>query len=274
MIYKSNLLGRFMKFRGLSNKSLEELRDICQPGASTEPFVPRMFRKVSIFLTILFLYLGITPTAVTFMRFVVGVFGIVLICLGQYWLTVTGLFIFTFSLLLDLNDGEVFRYRTWKTGKKEGILVGHFLDRAFDYAYRPLLLLAAGIGSWILTGYVFYLFLGLIGSFFISMNILIQLWVIDSLVYRQEFNYLKSSSKKGRSENIPKFDWIYELFRINNPLTLYFWFGIFGYLHFFLIIYTPLLFLFFVKTFFTQYKQIRELDEEIYDRIYGKRKKN
>jgi hypothetical protein len=128
-----------------------------------------------------------------------------------------------------------------------------------------LLLIAAGIGAWHQFSNVIFLFFGMFGAFLISLDQLIKLRVLDSLVYKQEFEYLKEEKSKleGKVTSTGKYDWVYELFRINNPLTLYFWFGIFGYLYVFLIVYVPLLFVLVVRTFFRQLKRVDQIDKEL-----------
>lgn len=254
-----------MKFKKLSDKNVTELREICQPNKGYLPEM--MFRRLSLFFSILFLYLKITPTTITFARYIVGLVGIVFIGLGGYEYTVIGLIIFHFSILLDYVDGEMFRYQTWKTGKKDSILKGSFLDKVFDHSYRPLLLIAAGIGAFNQFGNIWFIYLGIAGAIFVSFDQMMKLKVLEVLVYKQQLHYLKEEKKKLESES-GKLDIFYELFRINNPLTLYFWFGIFGYLYVFLLIYVPLLFLLVMKTFYTQYRSIKNMDKEILKEMY------
>lgn len=256
-----------MRFRRLSNKSLEELREICQPPSSKGYINMNILRKISIFLSISFLYLGISPTTITYARFFIGLVGIYMIGIGQYYSMLAGLLIFQLAYLLDLNDGEMFRYNTWKTGKKESILIGSFLDKVFDQIYRPLLLIAAGIGSYIYTSNPIYLYLGIASSFLVSTDILIKLRVFDVLIYKQQTKYLKNS-KEDLGKGSGKMDAFFELFRINNGLTLYFWFGVFGYLHYFLVIYTPLLLLLNIRTFFREFSYVKSLDTKILGKMY------
>lgn len=249
------------------------MREICQPPSSKAYLPMNLFRKASIYLTIFFVYLRIKPTTITFLRFFVGLIGILLICFGQYNLIVAGLLVFHLAIFLDLNDGEMFRYYTWKSGKKESVLVGSFLDKNFDHAYRPLLLIAAGIVGWInppqlpyLSG-EFFLFLGIIGSVLISLDQIFKLRTFEILVYKNQLKYLKSE-KAAINAQTGRFDWFYELFRINNPLTLYFWFGIFGFLPHFLILYLPLLAVQTIKTFIVQYSSIKDIDKQIISKMY------
>lgn len=249
--------------------SVSEIRKICQPNPG---YVPEtLFRKVSIYLSLFFLSLKVSPTTITFSRFIIGLIGIGLIAHGQYAYILWGVLIFEFALLLDYVDGEMFRYQTWKNnGKKATVLEGSFLDKVFDQIYRPLLLIAAGMGvsNTLGNGTFIYLYLGAFGAALILIDQLIKLKTLEVLVYKQQLKYLKAHKQDIANKSSGKFDWFYELFRINNPLTLYFWFAVFGYLNYFLIIYTPLLILLVLKTFRNQYRAIKELDKKILRELY------
>lgn len=261
-----------MKLKGLSNLTIKELRAICQPPSSRGYLPMNIFRKGSIYLTALFLYLNITPTTITFVRFFIGLIGISLIGFGSYGYLIAGIIVYHFAFFLDLNDGEMFRYNSWKTGKKESILRGSFLDKVFDQVYRPLLLLAAGIGALIQFGNPLYLYFSIAGAVLVSIDPLIKLRTFEAIIYKQQTEYLKEQKQRVEADS-GRLDWVFELFRINNPMTLYFWFGIFGILRFFVVFYTPLLFLLVVRTFFVQYKRINELDKEILAKMYKTKSK-
>lgn len=212
---------------------------------------------------------GLRPVTIAYFRFIIGLIGIALIGVGDYAYTIVGLSVFHLAIFLDLTDGEVFRYRTWKNkGKKEDVLIGSYLDKTFDHLYRPLLLLVAGIGSWLAFDNLMYLFFGVVGALLISEDQIIKLRLYEILAYKQEFSYLKEQKQK-RNAQWGKYDLLIELFRINNPFTLYFWFGIFGYLHYFLLIYTPLLFLLLLKTGRAEIRKVNRMDKEIVKRMYG-----
>jgi len=256
-----------MRFKKLSNKNVLEIREICQPPSTSGHLPMRLGRRLSIYLTIFFLHLNVNPLAITYSRFIIGLIGIGMIGFGVKSLVISGLIIYHFAAFLDWNDGEVFRYRSWKSGRKESIIVGSYLDKVFDAIFRPLLLIAAGIGAWNVLGAPIYLVLGGLGAFLISADQLIKLRIFEILTYKNELSYL-GQEKDAIGQQSGKLDWIYELFRINNPLTLYFWFGIFGYLWLFLWIIIPLLALILVKTYFSQLNRVLTLDKQIVRKHY------
>jgi len=254
-----------MKYEG---KSFKEVHDICQPeGGGNLPM--RIGRYVSMPLTLLCLKLGISANSVSFARFFVGLFGILLIATGQYWWMIAGLLIFHFAIILDYVDGEIFRYITYKTGKKDTILKGHWLDKVIDNSYRPLLLFAAGIGCAVSQGGDYrYLILGGAGAILIMLDLLIKSRTPLALVYKKQMKYLEETG--GAVEQHGKWmDAFLEPWRINNPVTLYWWFLAFGYLHIFLIIYVPLLMLQLIKTVYSQWKVLCEFDKKILGEMYG-----
>jgi len=257
------------KKKSVSNMTIAELREICQPPKyKGKQWAMRFFRIFSIYFTKMFIKLGLTARIIAYSRFIMGLIGIALIGFGKYPFVLTGMLIFEFSMFIDLTDGEVFRYRTWKTGKKADVLFGSYIDKTFDHNYRPLLILAAGLGSWIVSSNVIYLILGMFGAFFISEDQIIKLRLFEILVHKQELDYLKEH-KKGLNEQWGRYDWLVEPFRINNLLSLYFWFGIFGYLNYFIIGYVPLLFLVLIKSYITEIRKMNCLDREIIKKMYG-----
>lgn len=253
-----------MQYEG---KSIKELRAICQHEDSGY-FAQKGMRKLSIYLTIVFVKLKISANAISFLRFFIGVAGIAMIAIGQYWWMVAGILIFHFSILLDLCDGEAYRYYTWKSGKKNTILKGNWLDKLFDFSYRPMLLIAAGIGCWISTGKDLYLILGGIGAMLITLDLMIKVRTPLTLLYKKQEKYLQETGG-AIAGNSKVLDIFYEAWRVNNPFTLYFCFLITGGLWAFLIIYIPLLFFQVLKTFYAQWNQIDEYDKKILEEIYG-----
>jgi phosphatidylglycerophosphate synthase len=253
---------------GYEGKTFGDIRKITY---SEDRFLPmRLGRKVSVYLSVLFLKLGLTPNSISFARFIIGTIGISLLAIGTYPLMVAGLLIFQFAILLDLCDGEMFRYLTNKTGKKSTILKGNFLDKVFDNAYRPMLLLAAGIGCAHFFNDATYLLLGGISAALIVFDVTIKLRTTDLLIYKKQTRFLEEEKQSSDLKKSALLDTFYELWRINNPLTLFFWFGVLGYMHLFLWIYTPLLLLQVLKTFYNQWSRISGYDKIILEEMYGK----
>ena len=93
-------------------ESIKELRRICQEPKGKEPwYITNVRRRASIYITKLFLKLGITANQTTFISIVIGVVGVILFAFGNYWYTLSAVFLLHISSILDCTDGEIARYR-------------------------------------------------------------------------------------------------------------------------------------------------------------------
>jgi len=119
-------------------ESLQQLREICQrikyEGSSREDWLSRIiFRRVSIYLTVLFLKAGLSANKVTALRLLPCIGAGVLLAFPQpeYWLLAWGL-LFVYEIL-DCCDGEIARY----SGPPS--LVGEYNETMADvFSYRFL----------------------------------------------------------------------------------------------------------------------------------------
>jgi len=255
-------------------KTYSELWKICQPEGKLY-WNARICRNISMPFTLMFLRFGVSANAVSFLRWFVAVFGIFFIALGGYWPTVVGVLIFHFAIILDYSDGAIFRYHTWKNkGRKASIIQGSFLDKIFDGSYRPMLLLAAGIGAFNTFGSPIYLIIGGMGAALIAFDAQIKLRTVDILVYKKQIK-LVTEAKESLNPNDGGSlrDIVMESLRMNNPLTLFFWFAIFGYLHAFLLAYVLFLCFYVFLTFRMEWRKICEYDKIILEELYGKNQK-
>jgi len=106
-------------------ESVKELKKICQNRRI--PWYGRTFkRKISIYLTYLFLHTPITANQVTLLFVIIGLMGALLLATGSRGYLIMGAFLLFLHTILDSVDGEVARYR--KTVSSTGIfleLMGH-----------------------------------------------------------------------------------------------------------------------------------------------------
>ncbi len=101
------------------------------------PFFERIFyRHISHQLTPLAAKIGLLPNTVTYLGFLIGLGGIVLIAFGDYWLRVLGGGILIFSFVIDCVDGELAR------GLKIQNNFGAFLDTTLDSLKESLIFFA------------------------------------------------------------------------------------------------------------------------------------
>ncbi len=97
-------------------ESIKTLRGMLQTNVAGHPILQR---KLSIYLTRLFLSTSVTPNQITVLMLLTGIVGALALALGSIWL---GFFLTYLCIVLDATDGEVARY------KKKYSLRGVYLD--------------------------------------------------------------------------------------------------------------------------------------------------
>lgn len=143
-----------------------------QAKADLDGFVDRYFnRKVSTFLTRLFLQMGLSPNAITLLSLLIGLLAAWSFALGSYVAGIVGGLLFQLSAIVDCCDGEVARLtnRQSRFGRQldltadnvvhmaifMGIAWGIYLQQeAVERSWLPLVLgTAAVVGN----GFAFWL---------------------------------------------------------------------------------------------------------------------
>lgn len=121
-------------------ESIKQLRQICQRSREETgyrmPWVERNFgRKISIYLTKLFLQIGFSANQVSFIGFVLTVAGGVLLIFpgSGYWLI--GIALLLLCEVLGMVDGEVARYT--KTASPTGAF-WNVMPEQFSWLYTPI----------------------------------------------------------------------------------------------------------------------------------------
>ena len=128
-------------------ESIKELRKICQPERCWVPAAlgsgwPKnyLLRPMSIYLTKLFLKIGISANKASLIRLFVGIIaGIFLIFAEPQW-WIIGLLLLFLSILLDHTDGEIARYH------KSESLLGEYIDDLVDRFLWPYTLACMSLG--------------------------------------------------------------------------------------------------------------------------------
>tara|TARA_B100001057_G_C22602743_1_gene853449 strand:+ start:126 stop:881 length:756 start_codon:yes stop_codon:yes gene_type:complete len=148
-------------------KSVKSYRKICQTSQiknDREIGVKLLFRLVSIYFTILLIFLKFKPNSVTILSIIFGILSAIFYYLG--YLNFGSLFLFI-SITLDFSDGEVARYNN------SGSLEGEYLDLILHWVLHPIILSSITLYAFnndTSNKYILILgFLSVIGSILISL---------------------------------------------------------------------------------------------------------
>jgi len=110
-------------------ESIKELRKICQESVlkiTDRWYINNVTRKVSIYITKLFLYTSIRPNQVTLIAILIGIIAGIFFLSGKESYSITGAFVLQLWLIFDCVDGEIARY------KKQESMSGSYLDLVLD----------------------------------------------------------------------------------------------------------------------------------------------
>lgn len=94
-------------------KSIEELRQICQPEQKYEGSIlmAPLFRRFSIYITRLFLFTDISANQISLLILVLGLSAGLSFIPANLWITILAVFLLLSTIVLDFVDGEVAMYR-------------------------------------------------------------------------------------------------------------------------------------------------------------------
>ena len=154
--------------------TVHQVADVHRPvEADLDGFVDRYFnRRVSAFLTRIFLRTGLSPNAITVLSMVIGLLAAASFGVGSYAAGAMGALLFQLSAIVDCCDGEVARltHRQSRFGEQlditadnvvhmaifAGVAWGTYLTQVSVTSWLPLILGAAavignGFSFWLVT---------------------------------------------------------------------------------------------------------------------------
>lgn len=141
---------------------IREMRKICQHrkrNAEGEVvlvghwFVTSFVRRFSIYITWLFVRMGISANTTTLFTILCGLAGVVFCIPHIFWLNVIGVCLFMLDVVFDCVDGEVARWT------KKSSLQGLYLDLAGHLLCNPLLAIICALHLYLLNGQTIYIYL-------------------------------------------------------------------------------------------------------------------
>jgi len=127
---------------------ISSLRDICQPDDLDVCLYRKLItRRFSIYLTALFLRMGLSANSVSVIKGFLACAGAALFAPGRPACFVAGAFLLQLSFILDACDGEVARFTG--SSRRAG---GEFIDKIGDAGSRGLFYGAWGWGMYYMNG--------------------------------------------------------------------------------------------------------------------------
>ena len=146
-------------------ESIRELRTICQKG-DNEAFVyfRVLVRPISIYITRVFLSLGISANSATLLSIISVLTGSILLVTQEPVLRLTaGLLLYLYTIL-DGVDGEVARYHVHRNQAPPG-RVGQYADAIAHLLSFNIALFGLGMGLYLNTGMLTFVGAGFLASF-------------------------------------------------------------------------------------------------------------
>lgn len=151
-------------------ESIRELREICQTGRESEIYQMNWFdknvsRRISIYITKLFLRAGISANQATLIDFLFVVAAGVFFTFANpvYWFI--GIFLFFLYLVFDCVDGEVARYNIAKVNKSPlPFGVGGLISGVVDWVTWPIILACITFGIYNSVGGVIVFAFGFLAA--------------------------------------------------------------------------------------------------------------
>ena len=193
--------------------NIEELKKICQDRSDKHDFYMwGVIRKISIYLTWLFVRTPITPNQLTVFSIGFGLIGALFFLSPNPWHWIAGWFVINLHLILDQCDGEVAYY------KKKVTRFGYFFDEISHPIVNTFFFVMLMVGAYNITNDFSYIFLG--GVLVFSVSIYRMVGLYEAYINKEMFKI--KTHKISMPEN-----WIRRIGGIP-------W-GLGGYFHIFLV---------------------------------------
>jgi phosphatidylglycerophosphate synthase len=168
--------------------SIKHLRKVCQADRLAHDTWHGRYiaRTISIYITYVFLKIGISANVATLLLLISGIAGSVLLSFADKGLFFLGTMILQFWFILDHVDGEIARYRATTS------LSGYYFDCITHYVSHPLIFLCCGLGFYRSNHSIWLLMCAVVAGYSICMISAIE-DIFNSALYK------KMLKKKGTS---------------------------------------------------------------------------
>lgn len=143
-------------------RGLRYYRDLCQKGESENFLFDKfVFRRISIFPTILFIKLGVQPNTATFLSFLASVGSCFFLVSNERLPMLIGAALVFIYYTLDHVDGELARFYI-RTGQRRPSLNGSYFDLLVHSYSANLMLFCLGVSVDKALGYGWMVYVGFI----------------------------------------------------------------------------------------------------------------
>ncbi len=147
---------------------VEEYRQLAQKNEHENYFLDKLlFRRISIYLTILFIKLKVTPNQATLLSLGAALSSLYFLTFNSRGMLLTAAVLIFAYYLLDHVDGELARYYV-HTGAMQPSLKGHYFDVLVHRYSSNLMVFFLGVGLYNLYGYELAVLLGFLACIGIS----------------------------------------------------------------------------------------------------------
>jgi phosphatidylglycerophosphate synthase len=198
-----------MKKRGYkSETSINDIRKVCYPvdkllKERLNVWGLYVLRPLSFYVTWVFLKIGVSANTVTFLSYLIGVIGCVLLALGGHYRILAGAILINLRALLDYADGNIARFNN-STSK-----YGEFIDSTGTIIMAALLFPSIGIGGYLQPDrFISYLSTLLprvdVPSLFLFLGVWTSLMYIFPLLIARDFSKIFNLTSTVAEAIIPR----------------------------------------------------------------------
>ncbi len=154
----------------------------------TESISQVIFCRISYLITPIFIYLKISPNIITFLNFIISIFSVILIFLGDVTFFNYGIFLYFLYRTIDFCDGGVARHKNIST------FYGRFIDAVADIFFNSFILFSLSFFAYEYFDSKILLIIGIIASILTSY---------DSFIYDKYSSLARWSNSQNKKKILP-----------------------------------------------------------------------
>ena len=154
----------------------------------TESISQVIFCRISYLITPIFIYLKISPNIITFLNFIISIFSVILIFLGDVTFFNYGIFLYFLYRTIDFCDGGVARHKNIST------FYGRSIDAIADIFFNSFILFSLSFFAYEYFDSKILLIIGIIASILTSY---------DSFIYDKYSSLARWSNSQNKKKILP-----------------------------------------------------------------------